>query len=153
MKRVAGFLTLLLSWLAVFWILAFLTELILVPWDTAITRPAVGTWQRTVNDFFETPPGSYIIPALLLAGSMSVVFHSRQRPWWRFALLNLVFSVGSFGLFVITAMINNAVFPHPPVLYEPSYRGYYRSIIPGLVIGATCAAWLIMQRRVAANQT
>jgi hypothetical protein len=38
------------------------TEGWLVPWDCVHVslRPPLGTWERTINDFFEGPPGSFL---------------------------------------------------------------------------------------------
>lgn len=145
MKRVPGMIALMASWLVVFWVLSFLTEFVLVPWDTAVVRPETGTWQRTLNDFFEQPPGSLLVPVLLVTGSVILVIRSRQQRFFHFAALNLIFAGSAFALFTVAAMVNNAVFPYPPVLFDPDYRGYYRSVIPGLTVALACAGWLAMQ--------
>lgn len=52
-KRLGAIVLLIGTWLFLFYTLTFYTSLIMTPWDTAITRPDVGTWQHTLNDFFE----------------------------------------------------------------------------------------------------
>ena len=148
MKRLAGVVALALSWLVVFWMLSILTEFVLVPWDTAVVRPEVGTWQRSLNDFFEMPPGSLLIPFMLLIGSVYVVIRSRYKHLLLRAGVNIAFAAGVFALFMLSAFINNAVFPYPPVLFDPTYRGYHRSLIPGLTVVVACIGWLLMQARI-----
>jgi hypothetical protein len=46
-------------------------------------------------------------------------------------------------------MVNNAVYPYPPVLYDPNYPGYYRSVIPMTAVIAVCAVWFYGQIRLA----
>jgi hypothetical protein len=48
---------------------------------------------------------------------------------------------------MVAAMVNNAIFPYPDVPYDPSYPGYYRSVLPGLVVAGVCAVWLWWQSR------
>jgi hypothetical protein len=49
--------------------------------------------------------------------------------------------------FMLAALLNNWLFPYPPVLYDPTYQGYHRSLLPGGVMLGVCAAWLLWQRR------
>jgi len=94
-----GLLGLLISWYGLFVWLAGMTEGWLAPWDTTSLRPAIGTWPRTVNDFFEGPPGS-LIPSWTVLGISAGIFalrvvRGRDRRWlpWSFAALNLGFVV------------------------------------------------------------
>lgn len=153
MRRWIGNAALALTWVIVFYVLLIATELVLVPWDTAITRPETGTWQRTLNDFFEVAPGSYSVAVVLIAVTMLLAYRAlRNDPeaGLRLAALNLVFLLVLVVTFFTAALINNNIlFPYPPVLYDPTYRGFHRSIVPGTAIMLVCAGWLIIQRRVA----
>ncbi len=151
MQKWAGYITLPFTWLALFFVFALLTEFILVPWDTAVVRPDVGTLPRVVNDFFETGPGQYSVAVLLMGLSILLTITAlRQKPntALRFALVNLALAAGIWLVFTLAALLNNAVFPYPAgVLYDPTYRGYHRSVIPGVAVAITCGAWLLWLRQ------
>ncbi len=152
MRRTAGAIVLLLSWALLFFWLMIMTELIFAPWDTAVTQPEIGTWQRTLNDFFATEPGNLTLAVLGVGTSVLLTLAALRRGYdnlLRLAGLNLL----CFGVLLIVfspvAMLNNLIFPYPPVLYDPTYHGYHRSVLPGGVMLAICAGWLLWQRRVA----
>lgn len=65
-------IVLVLTWAALFWAVQIATWG-LAPYDTVppAQRPALGTRERSLNDFFESSPGSEL-PAVLIVG-MSVV--------------------------------------------------------------------------------
>src|SRR5437868_12371208 len=69
-KRIVKFGLLLLAWIAIFYILTFFTQLTFTPWDGAIDWPNVGTWQRTLNDFFASDPGRLILSVPFILGSV-----------------------------------------------------------------------------------
>ncbi len=69
---IAGLLFLLWTWHGLYWWVAALTEGLLVPWDTTPERPALGTWQRAANDFFEDAPGAQM-PAIAVVGGSALV--------------------------------------------------------------------------------
>ena len=142
MRKIISLLLLVFSWSMVFFILMILTEFILVPWDTATTRPEIGTWQRTLNDFFALPPGDRLIAGLLVTISIVLTWRRHRFSLLVMALGNLIFAGLAFSLFMGAALVNNMVFPYPPVLYDPAFRGYHRSIIPGLTIALLCVVWL-----------
>jgi hypothetical protein len=152
MRRTMGVVLLLLSWALLFFWLTIATELIFAPWDTAVTRPEIGTWQRTLNDFFETEPGNLSLAVLGVGISVLLTITALRRGYsnlWRLAIINLICFGVLFAAFTPVAMLNNAIFPYPPVLYDPTYEGYHRSVLPGGVMLAICAGWLWWQRRVA----
>lgn len=153
MRRLIGIAALVLTWVMLFYSLLLVTELVLVPWDTAIHRPEVGTWQRTLNDFFEVAPGSYSIAILLTGISIVLAYRALRRSpkaGLHLAVLNLIFVLVLFVAVIAAALINNHIlFPYPPVLYDPMYRGFHRSILPVIAISLVCAGWFMTQRRVA----
>lgn len=154
MRRLIGLGLLVPGWLLLFLTLTILTEFILVPWDTAIERPEVGTWQRTLNDFFETSPGQWSISVPLTGLSILAgvgVLRRKPEAGWRLAVVNLICVAVLWGAFLLAAMLNNWLHPYPPVLYDPTYHGYYRSIVPGLAVLGVCALWLLWQRRATAQ--
>jgi hypothetical protein len=153
MRKTISLLLLICSWLVVFFILMVLTEFVLAPWDTAIHQPEIGTWQRTVNDFFVQEPGNLVIASLLIVASIYLTWRQRAYPLWALALGNVVFAVLVMGLFMGAAIVNNAVFPYPPVLYDPNYHGYHRAVIPGLIVALVCTAWLRWQIRLSPRRS
>lgn len=135
---------LFLSWIACFYLITFLTQLTFTPWDGAIDWPAIGTWQRTLNDFFASDPGRLVIsvPVLLFNGYGTLMILRRQphqlsrllRLWWVFILLSLV-------IWYAAVFLNNALHPYPPVSYDPNYRGLHLTIIPGAALIGFCILW------------
>ncbi len=150
LQTFTGALALLATWALIFFTLTLLTELAFAPWDTAVTLPEPGTWLRTLNDFVDLGIGKYVLSVPLLVASMTLTGAAlRQQPQaaWRYALGNLVFVGLVWAVFMLAAMLNNALFPHPPVPYDPHYRGYHRSVVPGLAFLGVCAVWLLLLRR------
>ena len=119
MRKIISLLLLLFSWMVIFFILMVLTEFTLSPWDTAIHQPEIGTWQRTLNDFFQREPGNLLFASLLVIMSMALTRRSQAYSLAVIALGNLIFAALVMGLFSAAATVNNAVFPYPPVLYDP----------------------------------
>lgn len=155
MKRTAGIVALLTSWALLFFWLTLATELIFAPWDTAITQPEIGTWQRTLNDFFATEPGNLTLAVLGVGASMLLTLMAWRRGYrhlLRLAGINLLCFGVLIAAFMPAALLNNAIFPYPPVLYDPTFEGYHRSVLPGSVMLTICAGWLWWQRRVALSR-
>ncbi|HEX2906109.1 MAG TPA: hypothetical protein VHO69_04570 [Phototrophicaceae bacterium] len=147
---------LILTWVILFFTLAFFAQLILAPWDTALTQPALGTWQRTLNDFFESGGGGVLaLPVILTSVGFALrTINRHSGALAAFIVSNALFFVGLIALFGIACTINNTIlWPYPPVLYDPNYEGYHRSVFPLLVIGAACAIWLRYQRRIQKNRS
>ncbi|MBZ0300738.1 MAG: hypothetical protein K8J31_13395 [Anaerolineae bacterium] len=151
MRKVTGFIVLIATWVLLFYTLTFLTTLILAPWDTALVRPDLGTWQRSANDFFESAPGQYVVALGLIVLSVRLGWAGLRCDHdlrWRFAVINGLCFCAMLVVFMAAALLNNAVFPYPPVSYDPTYEGYHRAVIPGLALLAVCAVWLMSQRRI-----
>lgn len=150
MRRTAGIILLLSGWVILFFWLTFMTELVFAPWDTAITQPEIGTWQRTLNDFFATEPGNLSLAVMGVGMSVILTLTALRRgdaSLLRLAGMNWLCLVLLIAAFVPVTWLNNWLFPYPPVLYDPDYAGYHRSVLPGGVVLAICAGWLLWQRR------
>ncbi len=102
-----GFLGLGATWSMLFVWIAGMTEGWLAPWDTTPLRPAFGTWQRALNDFFEYSPGS-VLPSwtvlVIGTGIFAVRMARRRDRWWlpwAFAATNFIFMVADLvcGMF------------------------------------------------------
>lgn len=142
-----------LTWLFLLFTLTVYTELIMAPWDTAIHLPEVGTWQRTLNDFFDLSIGQFIISVPVVLVSIAVTFAAwRSQPQLlpRLVVGNAVLAVSIWVLVLGASAINNQIlFPYPPVLYDPNYRGYHLAILPMTALLAACGVWFMWQRRLA----
>lgn len=140
-----------LTWLMVFFSLTLLTALNMAPWDTAVQIPEAGTWQRTLNDFFAYSAGQYLLSIPVVVLSMVAAWraiHSEPARIGRMAAGNAVFIVATWAAMLAAWSINNHVlFPYPPVLYDPNYRGFHRSVLPMSVLLASCAIWFAWQKR------
>ena len=123
---VVGILVLVFSWLVLFWLVEFETEL-LAPYDTTPleNRPPRGTWQRDLSDFFQVPPGS-VIPASLIVGISMVLlvialgrapapgsFNLRIHLLLSFALSNLVIAAAMFFSGFVVADLPLEIAPYP----------------------------------------
>jgi hypothetical protein len=106
--RLGGALALVvLSWAALFWFVTFVTDLFL-PYDTSWYdywgwpqgSPPPGSWERTLNYFFESPTGS-ALPGILIVGVSAMLlgvvllrtFQPEKKPvalLLGFAVSNLV---------------------------------------------------------------
>ncbi|MCC6617104.1 MAG: hypothetical protein IT320_26765 [Anaerolineae bacterium] len=142
----------------VFFVTALLTEFILVPWDTAITRPEMGTLARTVNDFFEVAPGSFLIPAMIALVGGVLSLRALRRDASVRALLklfggHLLFAAGLLILSTLAFMITNWLHPYPPVTFDPTFHGYHRSILPGIAVLALIVGWIWAQNRLFKHTT
>ena len=80
-KRAGWLLLLLLTWILLFYTLTFFTQLIMTPWDTALHMPEIGTWQRTLNDFFGYRGGKFLFSVPLIVLSAGLTLNAlRTRP-------------------------------------------------------------------------
>ena len=106
----------------------------------------VGTWQRSLNDFFNSDPGRLTISVpfilvniyltlLTLRRNPARINHLIGRMWLFIPLLMLIWYVA--------VLLNNVINPYPPVLYDPHYRGFHLSVIPRVAIIGLCAFWLL----------
>ena len=50
-----------MTWYAVYFLLAAYVEGLLAPWDVTEGEPPLGTFSRRINDFFEGPPGDFLV--------------------------------------------------------------------------------------------
>lgn len=131
------------------------TEAHLAPWDSVASeyRPAAGTWQATLNLFFERGPGSYVFSVLMTGFSLYMTLQISRRRWQRL-LQVLIGNLLMIGLLVIQPMVyhplNNLIFGD---LYGLQYAervaayGYARSVIPFGMFLVTVVVWLAWQRR------
>jgi hypothetical protein len=143
---------LVLAWIALFFLLTFITELTFVPWDGALDWPEVGTWQRSLNDFFATDPGRFIISVPVVVISICLTISTLRRD---FALINQLIRLHYvfIPLLLLTCLVsvslNHWINPYPPVQYDPNYRGFHLTIIPGIGFIGACLVWLWQQAKTA----
>jgi hypothetical protein len=143
---------LILAWIALFYVFTFFTELTLTPWDGALDWPDVGTWQRTLNDFFAADPGRLIISIPVLLISICLTISTlRRNPAAINHLLRLHYAFIPLFLlaWLVSVALNHWVNPYPPVQYDPNFRGFHLTIIPGIGIIGSCLIWLWQQVRTA----
>lgn len=123
-------LLLLTSYFFLYVTMLMATEAYLVPWDIVPGRPAIGTWQRALNDFFEAKPGA-ILPAAVVIGASVLLFlirivreQNRLHLTLTIAASNLLF----FVLLPVLGLLANQI----PLLWLPTPRpeldvGYHRT--------------------------
>lgn len=151
---IGGTVLLVGAWfLSTFFILVA-TEAWLVPWDCVHVslRPPLGSWERTVNDFFEGPPGSFL-PALgfmLVSVALFLVgtLRTRRRTLLPGALAatNLAFVLADVLLLDVADRLPIRRLPEPRPLIDV---GYHRTW-PAVLITAVLALGLfLVQARMA----
>ena len=85
-----------------FWTL-ILTEGLLVPWDIIPGRPPLGDTQRTINDFFESPPGSLLSARIVLISTLlAFAWRMIKEPGFKlireFTIANYTFFLVDLGI-------------------------------------------------------
>ena len=151
-KTMSQMSLLFLAWVALFYLVTFLTQLTLTPWDTAIDWPAVGTWQRTLNDFFATNPGRLVIsvPVVLISIYLTLATLRRQPDHLeRFIRMHWLFILVLLLAYWVSVTLNHWLHPYPSVMYDPNYLGFHLAILPSVTIIGLCLLWLGKQARLA----
>lgn len=110
------------SLMALFTVWSLLFNALLVPWDGTLPadRPAVGTWERSLNDFFEAGMGSAVLSWIvyaLIGTSLLIVFlrmrkigqHSLHRILDYAAITNFLY----VGLFFALTFLYVFLAPQP----------------------------------------
>ncbi len=101
---VLSLLLLMGSWIVLWWWISLGTEALLVPWPCCgwYTPPTIGTWQRVLNDFFDTTGSD--LPSLIYILTSSSIFaiktwQAKNRTW-----LPLLFFLGNL-LFLVADLL------------------------------------------------
>jgi len=137
-------LALLVSLYAVVMYTSMFALLLLVPWDVSFTRPDVGTWQRTLNDFFEGRMGEMVMVAgmtLFFGGMTLYTLKKCLSSILRVIVANLLMA---FSLFIVGMLSLNwadQLFPYIEDFRDPFYFNYPRHIIPMIVMVLLIGIW------------
>jgi hypothetical protein len=108
----AGLLLLAATWVIIYGTEALFTEAFLVGYYCCVTDadlPALGTWARSISDFFHGAPGKHLPSLLFIAvnAAFLLTFLHNQRTWHRqrtywipfaFALTNVLYVLTTFML-------------------------------------------------------
>ena len=151
---IGGTVLLVGTWFLLSLFILAVTEGRLVPWDCVHVslRPPLGTWQRTANDFFEGPPGSFL-PALgfvLVSVALFLVGTLRTR---RRTLLPGALAVTNLA-FVLADILLLDVADRLPILRLPEPRpaidvGYHRTWPAILITTVLVGVLFVVQSRMA----
>lgn len=136
---IAGVIAVGYAWYLLFSLMAFQTEVMLVPWDQwASLAPNPSTWQRQVNEFFNRAPNMYLpglatlgISGGLLLYGMLRAGNSGVRSWLplAFALTIAAYVVMSFLFTYLLMLLQDLWLPQP----RPSIDLGYHRTWPGLL--------------------
>lgn len=137
---VSGCLLLIITWYVIALMVTAGTEGWLAPWDTQRFRPPLGTWERTVNDFFEGAPGS-LLPALIVI-LMSLVFYmyglsqskNKEILTWKFAVTNLFFIILDALLVIWSRRLLYLWLPQPRPRINVGYHLTWPAILVTIVL-------------------
>lgn len=144
---VVSTLILLVSWCFLFAWMVLTTESFLVPWDLSANRMPLGTWQRTLNDYFEGYPGS-ILPATTTILMSICIFLWRMTKVANKHLLPLSLAITNItSIAISTALIFFAI-RIPSLWLPPKYRfdeGYERSWIAIVVLVVVLVLLFVVQ--------
>ena len=151
---VGGTAVLVAIWCLLFVWMAAMTEGWLVPWDCVhiSLRPPLGSWQRTVNDFFEAPPGALLPAAAFVAVGVSMFgFGSARRASrpllpWAFAATYVVFFLVQIILLPLAHRLPDLWLPQPR---PPLDVGYHRTWPAILVTTVLASVLFLVQCRMA----
>jgi hypothetical protein len=150
---IAKWTMLLFLWFVLFSLFTLFTEFTLVPWDTSIVRPEVGTWQRTINDFFERSPGQYALSILVVLLSIGLTLYAYRRnpnSLTKLILINAIFIPLVVIVWWAAVILNGGIFT-APLGYDPSAAGFHRSILPMTTVLIACIIWFRQHLRAANN--
>ncbi len=150
---IGGTLLLVGTWCLLFMSIAAMTEGWLAPWDTVPVefRPPVGSWQRSLNDFFEAWPGAILPGVVVILVSVSI-FVVRNVRTMNKALMPLAFAVTNF-IFILVDLFLATLAHQLPNLWLPQPRpsidvGYHRTWHAMLVTTILLTTLLLVQSRV-----
>lgn len=131
-----------------------MTESWLVPWDLwgEPVRPPVGTFSRSVNDFFESGLGSYLPALIITVVSLSLfivkaTFLKRKRILlpWLFAISNFIFLLSSLVLAFVGWQLGDLWLSQPRPEIDLGYHRTWPMIVMTMIL---LAFLLITQARV-----
>jgi hypothetical protein len=140
-------LALLASWLLLFAWIVLTTESFLAPWDLSANRMPIGTWQRTLNDFFESFPGS-IVPATITTLASICIFIYRNLRVTNRHVLPISFAFTNIVCIAISIFLTFFAIRIPSLWLPLRYRldeGYERSWITIVVIATLLLILLFVQ--------
>lgn len=143
-RTIGGYISLLTTWYIIIVMLSAFTEGWLAPWDTQRTRPSLGTWERSVNDFFEGIPGS-LLPALtILCISISLYVYGKKKSVDRIKFTE-VFALINFIFLLLEAVFVTLIFRFPNIwpLPYPDINSVYGGVVPAVVITFILLLFLI----------
>lgn len=148
-------LFLVLSWLVLFRWLDEFAILSLVPYDDLMPedRPPPGTWQRSLNDTFESPPWRHVPAWFLVSVSIAlfiITAFGRTSKWSVGSVVRLGLGFALSNILLVAVMFLSgfaaALLPSMPSLepglYPPGYGWTYKFILADLVL---LAFWLVLQ--------
>lgn len=141
MVVVVGIGALIGTWMLLFVAVAGITEAWMAPWDVRLNRPALGTIERTLNDFFEEEPGAIMFAGLLVTISVGLfltrmVFSAnRTRIPWTFAAANLGFVFVGIPLAAGTNVLPYLWLPQPRPEPDIGYHLVWPSALSLLALG------------------
>jgi len=146
---IGGVLLLIGTWYFLFMYVAAMTEGWLVPWDCwpASERPPLGTWARTVNDFFEIPPGS-ILPGVVVVTISAGIFLSRTSRATKRTLLPLAFATTNLLLLVVDVFLVAVAHQLPDLWRAPNDIGYHQTWPSILVTTILLSALFVVQLKI-----
>jgi len=151
---VSGTLLLVATWCFLSLFVWVATEGWLVPWDclNRAERPPLGSWERTVNDFFEVPPGS-ILPGVVFTVVSASIFVVRTVKATDRAVLPWVFAGTNIIFFLVVSFA--VIRAHElPDLWLPQPRppidvGYHRTWPAILTTTVLVGVLFLVQSRIA----
>jgi len=117
--------------------IAIVTRGWLAPWSQVPDhlRPAVGTWQRTVNDFFAESPGAALPAWLVLVISVTLFVRRLLRSQERrlllleFATLNTLFVLVDLALVVPAHLLADLLLEQPLPEGDVGYHHTWLAIV------------------------
>lgn len=120
---VFGIIILIVTWFFLFFFIKGIVEMLLVPWDTIQVqfRPEIGTWERSLNDFFEAGIGAVLPSIIFIIGSLVMfIFRFKKEKekdqlFYLFSFLNFLFFLflillGYIGNYITSLWLSDELF-------------------------------------------
>lgn len=151
-KNIAMLTIVVITWVFLIQFFTVMSSWILTPWDTAIYLPDMGTWQRTLNDFFDSSSGQMLISIIIgILTAVPIIMHYRVNTNLRVIVTNLLVVFAGYFVLLFSFAINNLIFParSADINLDPFFNhNYNHSIIPLITI---CLIYMIWFREISGH--
>lgn len=152
LKNATSIFFLFLTWILIFICVSMLTDWIFAPWDVTWFKPTLGTWERTLTDFFDFGIGQFLfsVPAIIVSCIILVKTRRQDRHITAtLALSNLALVISLFFFTALGNRISDFIFGVPSFIYQLYVKDidYRSAAIPIIAFLFVYILWTVFQYR------